>query len=892
MGALLVAALAAALIVEGGRWGWQRERLSRARRELFESALRDGLRPYDVRLSHPLLERYRPPRVRCGDFAASVLERYGDLSLLAAGDLHGLATVHAIACDPQKALRMLDELPPSPGVISDIAGLLLARQDDHAEALARLDQVLRDHPTHPQALWNRALVLAALDLPRAAARAFRAVADLGEPGWSGEAAARADRLEAVTAARLRDHRQALASAAGVAEGHAPPAEVIAAFPDLVRVGLYRAAARLPPEGRGALLPAAKAIDERHGGSSLEALARGAGDPEQMEALLEPPLTLDKAQRYQHLAALTGDPWQEIEGWQLVGRAEADARRFEPALVAFDHALALCRREDRPFPLVCAETKIALARAHGDRYQLQVAYRLALAAKRECQLRSLPDCELRANGQLQRIESVRTRRGLSRAYAEENSLDDESCEGAQFAHEQLAELAQGEGNDAETRRQLAAVRPCPGGAPRFGRVGVGVLADLVRDPASHTETELGWFRESLAAHQAGRVHAGLLELGRFQLYEGRGLIEREPARAQAVLERVIAQCEAAGPGDDGRETLRMQAFSTLIMGAARRGDHQGALELLARALRVTVPSACVVGAWGRSTHRVYIARGPRPPTVGAYRGDVVAPAFSPHPTADDGEPPLPPAIQRAVEGCARVDVLATRPILGRARLLPDHLAWGYLRGRGGSGSPAAADGGSFRRLVVDGVDVPESLGLPRLQHHPPAPALAGQVLDTLRGAEATPDQLLERLPAADVVELHVHGIFDPSISDAPVLVLSPDPSGRTLLSARDVEKLRLQRRPVVILGACDVAQSARYWSFQHSLPESFLRAGARWVLASPAPVDDSEAGPFFESVWKRTADGVDVALALRDERQSARWRSAGSDWFRQVVAFYDEPRPKE
>jgi hypothetical protein len=897
LGGLLLAALAAALLVELGRSWLQQVRAAKATRALFEAAQKSGSRAFEGRFTHPLADRYRPPGERCAEVETPLLRRYKDLAELEkAGDLRGLATVYALGCEPARAIRQLQELPPAPDVASDLAGLLLARRDDPAESMALLDMALRSRPGHPQALWNRALALAALDLPLAAGSSFRRVAALGEPGWSEEARRRADRLEGAAAARSRTYAAAVQAVATIARGVPPAREVIAAFPDLARAEFYRAAARLPPRERMALLPVAEIMDGDSGDderSPLTAIARGAGDPAGMAALLEPPIGLERARAYQRLALATADRWQAIRSWQLVGVAAAEARQFQVGLAAFEQGLAVCRQH--PFPEVCAEIKLAIARFRGDRYQLQAAQRLAAEARSECQRHDLPRCELRANEQLERIESVRTRRGLARAYAEENSLRGDDCPSAQVAHEQLAEIAQGEGNEAETRRQLAAVRVCDQGAPRFGRVGVGVLADLVRDPAGRTDRELGWFREALAAHRAGKGQPGFLDAARYQIYEGRALIEREPAHAEAVLEDVIARSEVLASGDDGVETVRMQALSTLIMAASRRSDHHRALELLARALRVKVPASCVVGTWARSTHRVYLARGPGPAgagsgggTVGLYRGNVL-PSWRGPEADQDQEPPLPEVILRTVAGCPRVDVLATRPFLGQARLLPDDLAWGYLRHGTAAPDLPSAGAGPVRRLVVANVEAPVTLGLPRLGRHLTPVAGPGEVVEPLEGNLATPAEVLVRLPTADVVELHAHGIFEPTISDAPVVVLSPDQAASALLSARDIERVRLPRRPAVILGACEVARSAQYWSFQHSLPEAFMRAGARWVLASPAPVGDQEAGPFFEAVWRRARGGGDVAVALRDERRSPAWRRVNSAWIHQVVAFYQQER---
>jgi tetratricopeptide (TPR) repeat protein len=881
----VIAALAAAIAIEGARLAFDRVRERSALRTLFGRAMRGGLRPFEARLSHPLIDGYRPSGGECGAVDFSLLGAHRELAAIeTAGDVRGLASVYAVGCDVQRARRLLEELPPSPDASSDLGALLIVAHDPSG-ALTHLDQALRMRPGHPQALWNRALVLEALELPLAAAHGWRAVAALREPGWAHDAAARASRLERAAEARLDRYAQAQSAVRGLARGEAPPA-ALAHFPDLVRSTFLEVLAGTRPEARAGLLGAARTIDGWQGGSSLAALVAARTPLPSVSPLLAAPVTAEKGEAMRRLAASTGDPWLEIQSWQLAGRLASDARDEARTEAAFGRALDLCRVHE--FPLACADTRLWMARFHTERYQLHAAHRLALEAKRDCRRNDLPDCELRANSQLQRIESFRSGRGLPRAFAEENSLHQESCERSQPARELLAEIALDQDDVAEARRQLAEVRGCGAGGPRFEGVGVGVLADLVRDPAGHTDRELAWFEESLAAHLTARIHAGRLDVARWHLFEGRAFIEREPARARAILEKVIADAEALGPADEGGAALRMQALSTLVMGAERQGDHPRALALLGRALRVAVPAGCVVGAWARSAHRVFLARGPASSsgaaasTVGVY---AKYPGTAPGPRLgqEAEEPGLPASITSALDGCERVDVLATWPFLGRARLLPERLSWGYLRS--GESGPLTAGSGAPRALLVEDVEPPAALGLAPLEHHGTSLGATTGAVQSLRGSAATPGEVLRRLPEADVVELNVHGIFHPDVSDAPVLVLSPDAGGRNLLSARDIERLRLDRHPAVILAACEVAQNARYWSIQHSLPESFIRAGARWVLASPAPVEDSQAGTFFENVWARVRSGKDVAVALRDERLAPDWSRDSTSWIRDVVAFY-------
>ncbi|HEY0715016.1 MAG TPA: CHAT domain-containing protein, partial [Polyangia bacterium] len=157
-------------------------------------------------------------------------------------------------------------------------------------------------------------------------------------------------------------------------------------------------------------------------------------------------------------------------------------------------------------------------------------------------------------------------------------------------------------------------------------------------------------------------------------------------------------------------------------------------------------------------------------------------------------------------------------------------------------------------------------------------------EVLQGAKATPSTALARLLEMDLVEWHVHGLLDPEVSDAAALALSPEGDGRTLLTAGDILKVNLPRKPGVILGACRAGQSARYGAYQWSLPLAFLSAGARWVIASPTPVEDIEAPAFFAAVWQRIQKGASPAIALRDERRASRWQNSFRNWISDIVIF--------
>jgi hypothetical protein len=86
---------------------------------------------------------------------------------------------------------------------------------------------------------------------------------------------------------------------------------------------------------------------------------------------------------------------------------------------------------------------------------------------------------------------------------------------------------------------------------------------------------------------------------------------------------------------------------------------------------------------------------------------------------------------------------------------------------------------------------------------------------------------------------------------------------------------------VILGACHAGQVAPYLHEAWSLPLAFLEAGVRVVIASPAPVQDREAGPLFDAVRARIRQGASPAVAVRDERVQ---QGPGAEWALHVLVF--------
>ena len=68
--------------------------------------------------------------------------------------------------------------------------------------------------------------------------------------------------------------------------------------------------------------------------------------------------------------------------------------------------------------------------------------------------------------------------------------------------------------------------------------------------------------------------------------------------------------------------------------------------------------------------------------------------------------------------------------------------------------------------------------------------------------------------------------------------------------------------VVLLSACEVGRSSvRHRDELIGMTTAWLHAGARWVVASPAAVNDRAAFEALVGVHEQLAAGVDPAVAL-------------------------------
>lgn len=576
------------------------------------------------------------------------------------------------------------------------------------------------------------------------------------------------------------------------------------------------------------------------------------------------------------------------------RGAAEGNRVEEATRGFDEGLAICARAGAGGAAEVGYRCLLLALQrmdfHGLRHELQPAIAASEEARRQAWVGGLLPEYAHAVSRRAILESFRDAHGASRAHAEEVVLLGEPCSIVQEAREFLAETAIERHDFPEARRLLTAVERCPDCPGRFGLVGLGALAELARDPRDpQGEQLLAWLdglTEALA--RAGRLGSGALG----SMLRGASRVERDPPRARALFRQALQQVASAPAGSPRDEKARLHAHLGLIAEAAARGAHDEALANLLALEGVPAPAGCLVGVVQDFVRTLFLVRGPD----GHLRGRFERSAG---PRSAPGEPPplrLPAAMLPALRGCGPIAVVATAPVFGAANLLPPELPWAYLgavadpappppTARRRAGAPGEVAPAPRRRLVVSAPDQPVGLQLPLLRRSWPV-AAAGEDLVELHGARATPAAVLAGMAAADAIELHVHGVVDPRVSDAAALVLSQPPgdgAASPFLTADAIQRVRLARRPLVLLGACQAARSARYGPLRWNLPAAFLRAGAALVVASPSPVADADAGAFFDRLRARIARGESPALALRDERMRALAREP-DHWSRDLVLF--------
>jgi hypothetical protein len=848
------------------------------------------LRP---RLSWPTVDRHRPydpPRAGAKRVETISFELLAELERRR--DPRALVAAQLLLGNLPAATGELDRAPDGSDTWSDRAALALV-EGDAERAIIASAAALRQQPDHPQAQWNRALALDALGLDRSAAAAFEQLAARGEPGWSDEARAQAAALTTARSQREAAWKHANDVGTAMVGGGPPPLDQVAAHAGLMRLYFYDAVRAAPSAARvGELRPLAAALDASAGGRVLVeyidriiaapfapraplaarylAMTRETLDAEQIAALIadlraarQPDLLLGaltwvghgaiptpaEAAQYAGLARETRDPWFELL---------AEERRGSAALASNDAAAAESilraageRCSDGALAYRCRRIWERLADVYRHMHRPAAATVALDRARRAAATLGAPaDNVLPSYAHIatQRDDTGGARHAVVMAYLDELDRSD-ACDLALITRDSAVMALVNENRLGEARALMARQRPCD---TQFTYHRAFVVAHLV-DPADRAA--VGELRARIGALRAtAKPH----ELAMLDHIEGRLLLPGSPDEARALLRRAIA---AGGSGTE-QVKARSYSYSLLIQDVARSRRWTEVIQLLAEERGIASPERCVLGI-AEEDAAVFAAID----AMGAASG-VATPRAVGSPL---GRFAVPAEIQAALRGCSAVDVLARQPYYGRADLLPREQVWRY---RGGPASDPATT--SPAALVVGNIDPPPSLGLPPLNRLQP---VTGAVL--LEGAGATPARVLEAMREVGFVELHSHGLSDGD--DAALLVLAPDAQGSYALTSSQVAAVRLEGRPVVMLAACGAGASGTRFHTTWSLPDAFLQAGARAVIASSEPIADASAQRFFAGVRERIAAGAPPARALHEERLV--WSDpAHRAWIDRLVVF--------
>lgn len=916
------AAMAAMLVL----WIGRSKLADQVREEIFYPGgsvrLTDGRSAYARAGAHrPRSQRLLGPGDRLGGPPAGSFDALGKLER--ADDRPGMAALFLAGGTPagaEQAMRVLNALQESPDVLSELALAHLVRGNaaagDAQEALRFADQALALDPRHGPALFNRALALQALGLDGVAATAFGAAAALGEPGWSDEAAERAnERRKVVEDARDSWLKALEAGNQLVLNGVRPPTKLLGKA--VIRSFFYNAVrSRSTGEEVKDLLPLARDLDHLARNKALESYVldvaardfkvRGplaaefrslmAGQPVDIAALLQrlrkanqpdlllgalatlPPDQLD-AKELEALARDLGkDAWLATAALLLESKAltegQASPEAWAKARGVLDEAARVCAEAKLDYRCADVEFELAYAYDHASQPEQADAH-----ARRGWAAAGRADAwEVQGQLVLEMAQEARHREDASMANAlYREGLERDAISSPQqqrFVHEGLANLEYQLLHFDEARRHLnaAIATRLPLGLP-----GALALADIARikpDPVRDPEA-MGNFRKGLDKLGPGERALAEMALGQWELTRDRTLGEQ-------LLRKAIDAAGAPGLEDDqSARRARAFAYTALILDAGKRGDASGALRLFEEeAERTTgasgLPAHCLLAVVADGERVLAVVRDAAGgPPVAVYNGD--------------RRQPLPSNLSRLVprdvldrlSGCAQVAVLARAPVYGRPGLIPPDMAWSY-RGVGPSQESLSA-GEPGRHLVVHGV----TLSPARASLGPPVrwnvPHVQGEHLDQLTGQDATPSEVLRQMEDASDITVIAHALPRPE-SDEAYLVLSPEADGDDALRASQVQRARLHGHPLVVLVSCEGARPARVLHEARSLPAAFLRAGARAVLAASSEVPEQDAPTFFEEVRARIHAGVPPAEALRATRAAWVSQGRGAPWIDGVLLF--------
>lgn len=798
--------------------------------------------------------------------------------------------------DVERALRDVDDPV-------DRGGVLLAR-DRPDEALEEFAKALSARPKDPAALFNRALALDVLLLDGQAAAAWDAyLAVDAESGWANEARQRKDAprtvpaeqgsLDVVKSKTLR----ALLAAKGPDDLPAirPAADALEAVGDRLIARSLEFLAGLDAHGW-----VVRAEELRKFGTAREQIAvgRDAGIALQSLAQSADPLLAVKSLHFLAYGALLRDD---------VGQASDALERLrnlcqslgcteEIALVASDLGNLHHRSGHFQEAARAYEEGARILPAGFQSRRSEILYKLAVVSVDQAALergadiarealRTAVDAGGKPNPRLLAFTaSVLARLGrraaaeaFGREAVERTAYSGGEADALQISREQAARLAAW-GREAEAlellERTIDRARGTDLDASR-----ASALAQLAR-----LQLQTGRVSEAGAAIEEARRLAGS---GGDPAYwanvrETEGRIAAKSGRlevaAAAFREAVRIERTLAGNATDPLARRRIE-----LAGAGRRlllaatlgdaGDPAGALRaFLGGEPAPLLPGECRIG-FGAIDDRLLVFT--------AHGGGASFQAA-----------PLPESVlKRAIDDGARGSIDRLGQLLGSAwgtgRCPDEATRIAILEPPGAVAAPLAILVRRERPRVLVGVATapdsrwPERVAegatwlvrdpllpvgearprLPGTDHEEAALRAFRRDLQELRGAEATPAGVRDRVGDAALLHFAVHAESRTGAGPSSYLVLGGE---KGHLEVARILELKLRQKPLVVLSACNAAGAPENVENDASgLPWAFLRAGASAVIAPLDVIGDADAAAFSATFYRLLSSSASVAHAFAD-----------------------------
>lgn len=859
-------------------------------------------RGVEVRFSAAAFDRHRPYAVSRGAAGRESFSLTALAALERRGERPTLAAAQAARGEVDQARALLEASPPSPARDADLAAvaILAGRPED---ALIAAERALAAEPTSTVARWNRGLALRDLGFGAIAADELDRIAASAEPGWATEARARAAALREPLRDRAAAYDRFTLAAHAMIDRAGPPlsADDVRERPGYARLYYFDAlrGSASAAEVR-ALASLASALDAAAGTHSAtealtatadadfnfraplargyRALALGRSSPSATKDLLARALAAGPALRDLRIGALvlahdtaahldelvayaaaTADPWFTLLAAHERATSQLAAGASDRAEVILRDALLGC--DARAWGLRCGRLAMDLANLYGRQSRYADA---ALDAERAARMYGAVGAvplEDYALSYLAEVQRGRGRLALATAAFQEllARLPEDDCATRRFARAGLALVGVYRG-DAQVAGDPGPADACAVVPSGLELVAVVDLARLTATVGDRTRAR-AWIdrtRQAAAPGPAGDAPRAIADVATAVLD-----LATDPGATRRLHDRLPAIATAS----EEDAAVANWGYGALVERDAAGSDWAAAAAAAGREVGLaTVPSCTLIASIDRA-HGVAIAIDQTGAAVGAR-------STARSPEAWEGPALVPPAIRGVLGACRSVGVLARPPLHGRADLLPPSMPWAFI---GDRPTPPPRSNPATRAVIVGDARPPAGLGLPAL-----APLHAPADATVLRGSAATPAQVLDALADASYAELHVHGQLDPTVADGAFLALTPGADDRWALTAADVRTRHFAAAPVVVLAACRAASVAPFLHARWSLPDAFLAAGARAVIAPTVEVPDDAAAAFFDDLRAHLAAGESPAAATAAVRTAALGR--GQTWAAGVVVF--------